>query len=112
MRFVELEKEFPELFEATYFECEQGWYNLIRDLASELAKNSNIKVLQVKEKFGSLRFYVSGATDADEALIKVAEERSSNICERCGKPGRLRKYNWWKTLCEDCEDARKCTKVL
>lgn len=46
------------------FECDNGWYDLIHELCQKITdrfardgKEPGIEVLQVKEKFGSLRFY-------------------------------------------------------
>jgi len=58
-------------------------------------------VVQVKEKFGGLRFYVTPATHKIFDRIHEVEEESFHICEVCGKPGKLRnKIPWWQTLCD------------
>lgn len=80
-----------------------GWRQLLWDLCvalEELARQQvaaelePMRISQVKEKFGGLRFYVAYGTGlpADKALelIEAAEDRSSNICEQCGKPGKNR----------------------
>ena len=56
-------------------------------------------VAQVKEKFGTLRYYTSGSNDKIRQLIHDAEERSAETCEVCGKPGKLITGGWLKTLC-------------
>lgn len=55
--------------------------------------------LQVKEKFGALRFYVSNCTDAQYSHIDFAENMSTTICERCGARGKQRRTGWISTLC-------------
>ena len=61
------------------------------------------KVVQVKEKFGSLRFYVSAATDEQYAMINLAEVMSSMTCEDCGKPGRIKAIGgWYRCQCPEC----------
>lgn len=57
-------------------------------------------ISQVKEKFGSLRFYVESATDIQYAYIEFAESLSSRTCEVCGSPGKQSYSGWIKTLCE------------
>lgn len=57
---------------------------------------------QVKEKFGTLRFYMSCETDEMSELIDRAEELSAKICETCGAPGELRNDGWLRTMCDDC----------
>lgn len=54
---------------------------------------------QVKEKFGGLRFYVSGASDEQYNYISFAESMSYRTCEECGAQGRLYTDGWHRTLC-------------
>jgi hypothetical protein len=58
-------------------------------------------VVQVKEKFGTLRFYCPN-TDAIQKYIQLAERLSSVTCEDCGKPGRPNNAGWIRTQCEQC----------
>lgn len=66
---------------------------------------------QVKEKYGGLRFYVSGAMDDQYNYISFAESMSYRTCETCGSPGKLYAYGWYKTLCSvhAKEDGREET---
>ena len=61
---------------------------------------------QVKEKFGSLRFYMSSATNEMWDLIKEAESKSATICEECGSLGEERDDGWIRTLCDKCHQNR------
>lgn len=62
--------------------------------------------VQVKEKFGGLRFYIGGATDSMiEEFIRQAEEQAEKTCEDCGKPGKPA-GPWVRTLCYDCRVER------
>ena len=54
---------------------------------------------QVKEKFGTLRFYFTGSREFD-ALVEMAEELSATTCEECGAFGSLREGGWIRTLCD------------
>jgi hypothetical protein len=54
---------------------------------------------QVKEKFGSLRFYVSGGDSSTEGMIQMAETMSAVTCEQCGSPGTTGGSGWIQTLC-------------
>ena len=56
--------------------------------------------VQVKEKFGGLRFYVDRATDEHYKYIYFAESMSYRTCEVCGSPGKRYTDGWHKTLCE------------
>ena len=85
-----------------------GWFDIVDELATEIeqacatAGNPLPKVLQVKEKLGTLRFYVRNASDEVRAMIELAVERSAVTCEDCGAPGRLRRSRgWMRTLCDN-----------
>lgn len=64
------------------------------------------KAMQVKEKFGGLRFYMNYYVEEIEELINEAEEKSYKTCERCGAPGKSREGGWIITLCDKCEEER------
>lgn len=78
-----------------------GWTSLIEPLF-ELCAKEGVEVVQVKEKFGGLRFYVSNASEELYKAIDKAETESFHICEHCGAPGKLGGKGWIKTLCEPC----------
>jgi len=88
---------------AGFFECDSGWYQLIKDLIVDLIELGwNKEVCQVKEKFGGLRFYINEGSDEMHARISKAEDLSYQTCEVTGKPGLLRTdIGWWTTLCEE-----------
>ena len=92
-----------------------GWYKLIDGLSRKLteyaaANKITIEASQVKEKFGTLRFYIDGVPsahyDAVTAMINEAEAESGEICELCGEPGRERGGGWIRTLCDKCTALR------
>lgn len=59
-----------------------------------------VVAVQVKEKFGGLRFYYSGGDDYIRGVVDMAENMSYKICEDCGSPGKTRNMSGWiKTLC-------------
>ena len=80
-----------------------GWKTLIDPLI-EHCQDEGVKIHQIKEKFGGLRFYIDhNASIALQNMIDIAEELSFHTCEQCGKEGKLRTdRSWLKTLCEEC----------
>lgn len=89
------------------FDCGDGWFDIIYELCRAIQKDCDdsgkyqVVALQVKEKFGLLRFYVDSGSDETYRLIEAAEEKSVETCEICGKPGKLDQVNgWWQTTCE------------
>lgn len=83
-----------------------GWASLIDAIFNKLPNDAQI--LQVKEKYGGLRFYVDNVDDDMLDFIAEMEMKSYKICEVCGKPGEAREGGWIKTLCDD--HARKDSK--
>ena len=92
------------------FECGDGWFDIIWDLSAKL-EPLGVIASQVKEKYGTLRFYVYNATDEAWDLIDAAEELSGHTCEVCGKPGEERDdARWISVRCGTCwadSQARK-----
>lgn len=113
-----LNETFPNLYKSHYgrgmgFECGDGWFSLIYDLSYKLEKEieklpeeERPIATQVKEKFGTLRFYMSSETDEMDKLISDAETKSETICEMCGDKALLRQDGWWATLCDTCHRGR------
>ncbi|NLB82138.1 MAG: hypothetical protein GX800_11150 [Clostridiaceae bacterium] len=114
-----------------------GWYEVIRGLCRDITEAYtkaglpvDIIVDQVKEKFGTLRFYyhpeahdpgihafvsvsdgksiriMPGISELHKEVAEIVqkwEKESSNVCEKCGIAGDLRKdLSWVLTLCDSC----------
>lgn len=99
-------------------ECGNGWFALIDRLcqaceretegliALGISKERWPRVAQIKEKVGSLRFYVTGpVSDSIREQIAQAELESRSVCEQCGAPGLLRDGRWLHTYCDRCHAA-------
>ena len=106
-----------DLYSAFGCECRDGWYELIYNLYDEIndlyAKykiEPNITVNQVKEKFGTLRFYYSIPSDTDINLVNEIDEvvdrysrKSEVTCEVCGQQEKLRQDTVrWEVLYDSC----------
>jgi hypothetical protein len=65
---------------------------------------------QVKEKFGTLRFYYSGGDDVIDGMVRMAESMSGVTCEGCGNLGERRGGGWVHTYCTPCEEARELAR--
>lgn len=89
------------------FDVGQGWYGIIVRLDQAIAKiQPDYAVLQVKEKFGGLRYYCTrDGDDKVAALIRAAEEEASSTCESCGHVGddvTTEGPGWITTRCPSC----------
>lgn len=100
------------------FECGDGWYELLKDCITEIKKICQhtecygsefpLQVCQVKEKYGTLRFYLNWYTDDIDEIVNDATIKSSRTCEECGNPAELLQHGiWWKTICNDCTKSAK-----
>ena len=88
--------------EGCYAAIGPGWRPLVMELVVQLrALGWRGKPVQIKEKFGTLRFYVDGPmTDEQHKLVWEYEAKSYSICEDCGKLGKLAdNHGWWRTTC-------------
>lgn len=96
-----------------------GWEPLIRRCAEKveainrtLPPDQAIVASQVKEKFGTLRFYINGCPDVDnipsivDQAIRDAEDESCVTCEDCGAPGKQHGGRWIMTLCDACNSKK------
>lgn len=117
---------FPQMFEGLrprdpiamfWIECDNGWFDLLRDCIEKIKKISEKSgvvptVSQIKEKYGTLRFYIYSATDEMRDVIDQVERASAKICEQCGSNGSRRDDGWIYTMCDNCwkshEDTKSC----
>jgi len=65
---------------------------------------------QVKEKYGTLRFYYSGGDDVIDGMVRMAESMTEVTCEECGNVGERRGGGWIHTFCTPCEEARELAR--
>jgi hypothetical protein len=99
----------PEAAEG-YPDCEEGWRDLLEracDRIEAALEDGVFRVVQIKEKYGTLRFYWDGEL-SPEAEAKVREAialavvRSACTCEICGAEGRLySRGGWLATACPE-----------
>lgn len=116
-------KRFPKIFEERNneksllnfrgIECGDGWFDLIWKLCEGIEaiyKKEKIEIktraLQVKEKFGGLRFYINDYSNEEVSnLIYNFEDMSFRVCEKCGSTASVVIINGWIfTLCENHEE--------
>lgn len=91
-------------------ECGDGWFALIDELCNNLQshidndKLQQIEAVQVKEKWGGLRFYTNNTNSIQLAIINFAESLSYKICEQCSSMDdvSLTQTSWKRSLCKKC----------
>lgn len=130
---LELVKKYPKILKdfrgdmratcmAWGIETDDGYYDLLDkcmgkmqhycNLASTQGESVQVVADQIKEKYGTLRFYwhLEGGTRLDSDIIDdiatEAERESAHTCEISGERGSLCvKWGWYKTL--SYAEARK-----
>ena len=96
----------------TRVEVPPGWMDLVAECHRKLVRiYPEYKLSQVKEKFGTLRFYMTALTDEMRAAIQTAEEASAETCELCGASGVLQSQGWFKTLCDRHHEESEAKKL-
>lgn len=114
------------------FECHDGWFDLIWNTCEKLeklekdkfenipvnkrAKNLliedeiSLRIIQVKQKLGTMRIYTDFPSDEQYRIIITADQASEFICEECGNllTERIKlKGTWIHTLCRECVNQRE-----
>ena len=125
---VNRNKDMKETCMCWGFECGDGWFNILDQLMGNIQhhidwNNKNfekgykqykqvpqVTLDQVKEKFGTLRFYYSGGDDEISGMVRMAESMSGVTCEGCGNLGERRGGGWVHTYCTPCEEARELAR--
>lgn len=116
-KYDDLIKKYPDLLndgfhEEFYISCREGWYDIIVNMVEAIAATKvNGRIMQIKEKFGSLRCYLDYFDNEKyhevENIIREAENEAAITCEYCGaKPAVLRTTHrvWVRTLCDKCNN--------
>lgn len=105
----------PFDYDYTYTELDsmpKGWrkafgLQMVEDIDAELRKynrQNDYKILQIKEKYASLRWYDYGAVGEIPHIISAYENISEHVCLMCGKLDVpvIDDHGWYTPLCYDC----------
>ena len=106
-------ERYPVLFsKCRSFTCGDGWFDLLDTLCKQItdaveAGAPPAYATQVKEKFGTLRFYYFGGNEEIEKMVEGAVAASGNICEECGVEGAGMSAlgGFYRTRCPACYAA-------
>lgn len=110
---AEIKRRFPAMFEGIGrydFSCGEGWKSIIARLCTTIAAFDlpELRVVQIKQKLGELRFYVRGGNEAVDDAINTAAAEAERTCEACGALGVNDRHaargdsGPTKTLCAGC----------
>ena len=89
-----------------------GWSKAFGDIYLEelgdeldrLGITNHFQIIQVKEKYGSLRVYTNGAPQPVYDIIDKFEAISEHVCYECGALDVpiIDDFGWYQPLCEEC----------
>jgi hypothetical protein len=85
----------------------EGWRKafgeqMCKEIKNALGKNlNNYRIMQIKEKFGSLRWYDNGATEKVNRIISKYEILSAVTCIECGEPATRVTKGWISPFCDN-----------
>ena len=107
----------PLGYEFTYLDdMPEGWkrafgIDMCEDIRRVLVKANYLydyRVCQVKEKYGTLRWYDYGAPSSIYRelcdVIDKYEELSYRTCIRCGRPATKISLGWISPFCDECAE--------
>lgn len=60
------------------------------------------RIMQIKEKFGTLRWYDGNSADGVFRVIDKYEDKSYHTCISCGKPAVWLSTGWISPYCNEC----------
>ena len=121
--FMDRDKSMQETCMCWGIECPDAWYDMLdrmcRSLQYDTDTNSYPQVIaeQVKEKFGTLRFYYR--TEGGEGnleykdgyitgTIHTYENMSGDICSDCGINQNISSTKGWIAyICDECKKKRE-----
>ena len=113
MTVDQLRREYPYLYPVTLpdymLDVPAGWSDIVRKLSDRI-KSEPIRVRQIKEKCGGLRFYFSGVSNPNvDSAVMEAEDASWVTCDFCGSAGVLRENErgWMKVKCDEHADGAR-----
>lgn len=91
----------------------EGWHKAFGDdMLNELnaiykkfdrAQKKNFRILQIKEKYGTLRFYTSFTTPELIRFTNKYEALSEKTCIECGYPATHMTKGYILPLCDECD---------
>ena len=90
----------------------EGWRKafgeqMCQEIKDELIKASALekyRIMQIKEKYGSLRWYDNFNTQKGYDIIHKYEEISTRTCIQCGEPATRITTGWIAPYCDRCID--------
>ena len=122
----EIIAKYPKIFQdyagnpgrVNWYGVPNGWLHIIDKLCGAIqnyidsvtiytkdgfVKPEQVTCVQMKEKYGGLRFYANHTDDTIEGMISMAEYMCRNTCDECGTEKDLGLTSGWISVkCRTC----------
>lgn len=102
--------------ESTWFDdVPDGWRDIFIDMCREINIEYNrltneqkemFQIVEVKEKYGTLRVYCHSYTREIDNIIDKYTRLSEKVCINCGKPAKWYTTGWITPVCDGCKNER------
>lgn len=108
--YDKLADKYDFLTPGTVCEIPRGWLDITDHMASEIQEEldkagiDDYVVMQVKEKYGALRWYDYGGNEQIDKIIRKYEDISEHTCCGCGRNATKMSMGWICPWCDDCAE--------
>lgn len=92
----------------------EQWAAEVQDVINKMSEpeRSDIRIIDLKEKYGMLRQYFNHHTDDLDEVIKKYERISKRTCILCGDPATCISLGWISPYCDKCVAGKNHLKFV
>ncbi|AMM24565.1 hypothetical protein [Variovorax sp. PAMC 28711] len=125
MTSEELKSKYRYMFEGPNIGLDmyEGWTPILAQACAEIdailgEHKQGFHFSQLKEKYGSARYYFDAGSVDNEALERIqialdqAEQATETACMCCGSPAVIEKYGGWFLCLCDAHAVERRAKIL
>ena len=122
MKAEDIIEKYKESFElCTDFSVPTPWLPIVDKLTGIIVCRRKrlgiepLQIIQIKSKFGGLRYYCISTDDIEDKWIQKAEKICKNTCEICGTKTKVEQHqirSWVWTLCDKCHMEKRAELKL
>ena len=109
--FLKLKDNYDDMMTYTWLDnMPIGWRiafgeQMCKEIKEELVKNNELdfyEIIDIKEKFGGLRWYDNSYLPGIQFIKAKYEALSEKTCITCGKPAKWISGGWISPYCDEC----------
>ncbi len=104
----EVHPDYDYQFIVGEYDLPEGWMQLFLQACEDIkyplekaGQRNEFRFMQVKEKYGQMRLYHSGASEEVNDILDKYEFLSEQVCSECGKPAVAITRGWIYPFCEE-----------